>query len=497
MNSPAYPWPKRLDQAIICSLFALAFAIPHSIAIGQAAWIAGLVLCGIRWIVNPTSVWRRDWPLTVKLLLVFVGLTILSSVFSYEPMASISKLRSVGLFTIVFITLSSIPSRHILRLLVITLIASCMINVLFTIGARIIGRGVKIQTLTADSPLRSIGILEGDIILEVNGESVRNTEAIEHALSKETQDKKVRIKVYRYELTYPYELPREKLLSGETVEAKLGINRWRHGRDWRASGFYGHYMTYAELLQLIGSLVFGLLVSSPFTNRLLKILLTAALIATTIALLLSVTRGATLAFITSSLIIVSLGASRRALIIILLSVAILIPIGLLILRNQRNVGFLDKRDASTTWRLTVYKEGLNLLFEKPRHLLVGVGMESIGKHWREWGLFDNGKLPISHMHNNLLQLAVDRGIPATLMWIALLFTYARMLLSNLKHKQLTNWIERGLTLGSFGGLIGFFITGMVQYNIGDSEVAMVFYFIMGLNLYLERCLRDQNQPIAT
>jgi hypothetical protein len=41
-------------------------------------------------------------------------------------------------------------------------------------------------------------------------------------------------------------------------------------------------------------------------------------------------------------------------------------------------------------------------------------------------------------------------------------------------------IEHGILLGALGGLLGFFVYGQVHYNWGDSEVIMIFYFIMGL-----------------
>jgi uncharacterized membrane protein YuzA (DUF378 family) len=52
-------------------------------------------------------------------------------------------------------------------------------------------------------------------------------------------------------------------------------------------------------------------------------------------------------------------------------------------------------------------------------------------------------------------------------------------------KQL-EWIERGVLLGALGGLAGFFTSGLVHYNWGDSEVVMVFYMIMGLALAVHR-----------
>ena len=44
-------------------------------------------------------------------------------------------------------------------------------------------------------------------------------------------------------------------------------------------------------------------------------------------------------------------------------------------------------------------------------------------------------------------------------------------------------------LGALGGLVGFFISGLVHYNWGDSEVVMIFYLIMGLSVVVERQTR--------
>jgi hypothetical protein len=52
------------------------------------------------------------------------------------------------------------------------------------------------------------------------------------------------------------------------------------------------------------------------------------------------------------------------------------------------------------------------------------------------------------------------------------------------------WIERGIILGALGGLAGFFASGLVHYNWGDSEVVMIFYFIMGLSLAVRRATVD-------
>src|SRR5215471_12455904 len=114
-------------------------------------------------------------------------------------------------------------------------------------------------------------------------------------------------------------------------------------------------------------------------------------------------------------------------------------------------------------------------------------MDSIKAHWREWGLFDGGRLPVSHMHSDYLQIALERGV--LIIWLTLLSLYARMLFKLTHRPTVENWIERGMILGALGGLVGFLVSGIFHYNWGDSEPAMVFYLIMGLSL-AEKRLRE-------
>ena len=167
------------------------------------------------------------------------------------------------------------------------------------------------------------------------------------------------------------------------------------------------------------------------------------------------------------------------------------------LQQRRSISFIDKSDQSTSWRETVWKEGFQLLVSKPRHLLVGVGIDSIKGYWREWGLFDQGRQPIGHMHSNLLQIALERGLPALIVWLFLFGIYIRMLW-RITRRETNEDFARGLVIGALGGAIGFFTSGLVHYNWGDSEVVTVFYFIMGLCLVVERTnqqVTDSSVPV--
>jgi O-antigen ligase len=241
-----------------------------------------------------------------------------------------------------------------------------------------------------------------------------------------------------------------------------------------------------------------LFVALPRKRSLTGVALLLALVGMIGALMLAVTRASWLAFAISTALILLVSVSRRAVLVAGVLAIPLILAGLFVLQQKRNVGFIDPQDQSTSWRETVWREGFHLLVSKPRHLLVGIGMDSIKAHWREWGMFDKGRLPWGHMHSNLLQIALERGLPALIVWLGLLFIYARTIWRMLREKTRLDWIEHGILLGALGGLVGFFISGLVHYNWGDSEVIMIFYFVMGLVMALNHKLAsNENEPGRT
>lgn len=488
-----------LDRAIVFWLFIFAVAAPHSIAGAQAAWLWGMFFWTLRFLFRPRPRFIRT-PVDYALF-GFILLTIISSLFSYDQSASIGKLRAASLFTIVYLVAGNVTQKRVLRLLALTLIASCMVSVFYTLGERAVGRGVRIEGVAVNSPLREAifvredktedptPITSGDTLLEVDGRAIESPDELVTALDDSPMDDSLYavVKIYRVEWTPLLKVRRGRLLTGSTPLERLGVNAWSRGREWRAAGFYGHYTTYAEALQLIASLALGLFMALRGKHSWRGVLLFITLCGLGGALLLTVTRASWLAFLLSAFVIaLAATRSRRTALIVAACALPLVLAALFVLQRQRNVSFYDQKDQSITWRETVWREGLDLLKAKPRHLLVGVGMDSIKSHWREWGLFDEGRLPVGHMHSTPLQLAVERGVPALLVWIIFMVVYALMLLRLVRSPKVEDWIERGIVLGALGGLVGFVASGMAHYNFGDSEVVMIFYFIMGLALAVER-----------
>jgi hypothetical protein len=493
---------RFLERIAFVFLILTFISAPHSIAATQIAWITGMFAWFIRLFLKPRPKFFKtalDIPLWV-----FFGWSVISSIFSYAPDISIDKLRGAAIFLIFYFAVSNLKNKRAVFFMTFALIFSCMVNVVWTPMQRLIGRGVEIHELSANSPLKIIGLTEGDALVEADGKKVGSPEEI---IGKFENKETVKIQFYRPDFYQTIEIKRADLLNGNTAAERLGFASWQKSRNWRSSGFYGHYATYAEVLQLIASLVFGIFIglltqrrkdaeAQSFLNKHLKIILFICLCAMSLALLLTVTRASQLAFMISAFAIVLLGGNRK---IILILAAIAIPLvigGLIFLQTSRNVGFFDSTDNSTTWRETVWREGFNLWTENPRNFIVGVGMDSQKRFAKQWRLFDDGRLPAGHFHSTPLQLVVERGFPALLLWLWILFAYGRTLwrgISNFKFQiseknsalsTQHSALAKGVLLGCFGGMIGFFTSGLVHYNLGDMEVAMVFFLLMALAVRL-------------
>ena len=493
-NRGLFEWCER---AIVGCIFLVAVSAPHSIAATQTAWLLGLFFWLLRFAFYPRPALFRT-PVDYVLLGFFV-LSGVSCVFSYSPFVSIGKMRAASLFTIVYLMAQNVRSLRLVHVLALTLIGSCMVNVLLTAGQLVVGRGVKVEGVKAESPLakavfrtktvtQPTAIRSGDIVWEVDGNPIKNPDELAAALAGGAATI-AKVRIYRVEWMPELEVPRGSLLLGNSALEQLGITGWSRGRDWRASGFFGHWVTYAEVLQLIASLALGMFLVLPQKKSLLGLFLAVEVVGLVFALAMTVTRASWIGFAVSAALMLALSVSRRTLLIAGACVIPLVLGGVILLQQKRNVGFIDAADQSTSWREMVWREGFYLLVSNPRHLLAGVGMDSIKGHWREWGLFDNGRQPIGHMHSNLLQIALERGVPALIIWLLLLGVYAWMLIKLVRSGVADE--HRGVALGALGGLAGFFVSGLVHYNWGDSEVVTVFYLIMGLSLVVERSVRDQ------
>ncbi len=490
-------WLERI--AFIFLTIMILFA-PHSIAVTQSAWLIGMLAWVIRLFFKPRP--KFKFAAIDYALWTFFLWSVVSSIFSYAPGVSLDKLRGVSLFLIFYFVYNNLRTIRAAKFLVFAFIFSAMFAVVWTPIERIVGRGVQIYDFRG-SAFDQIGLQEGDTILQINGKKINSLEEIQQKIFENPNEPQFKAQIYRADNYTIVDIPRERIKSAATPEESLGIGRWTHSHNWRAAGFYGHFTTFAEALQLIISLTFGLFIvvisrhkffarnkdatenNDKNQNLKLQIFLGICLVGMALALLLTVTRASQLAFLISAIVIVLINGNRK---IIFTLAVIILPLaigGLIFLQQSRRIGFLDSSDNSTQYRLMMWRDGTRLWTESPRNFVLGVGMDSIQRYWQEWDLYDKGWQPKGHFHSTLVQLAVERGLPALIIWLTILGIYARTLWYGFKFQvDEKSAIEKGIILGCLGGLIGFFTSGLVHYNLGDGEVAMVFYILMGLSVFV-------------
>ncbi|HTH51768.1 MAG TPA: O-antigen ligase family protein [Pyrinomonadaceae bacterium] len=472
-----------LDIALKACLYLLAFAAPVSIAAAQIAWAFALLF----WIVRFFVVRPRPPKQAIDFaILAFIGLSILSAVFSYEPRVSIGKLVGVSLVTIVYLVSEYVRNLTTVRRMMGLLLIAAAVSAFWAIGVFAVGKNLKILRLTPESPLRitqPYPVQDGDTILTANGKKVSSIDDLNAA-----GDGHLKLMVFRYEWVFQADVP--------GPHADLGIVEWSRGRDARATGFFGHYTTYAEALQLLLSLAIGLMLASP--GNLLgrwRIIFAGLCVLFISALFLTVTRASWAGALLSAGVITLIAARKRTIVVLAPLVVVLAAGGLWYLSQKRNVGFIDPNDLSTTWRTTVWREAFGVITSSPRNLALGVGMDAVKTHWPEWHMFENGYLPLGHMHSDYVAFAFERGVFALIAWLAWMLIYLRMLWHGIRSSTI-GWPERGLLLGAFGGTIGFMTAGLVHYNWGDSEVVQIFFVIMGLSLAVLRSIPDEKTADA-
>ena len=506
-------WMERAAFVFMILMFVCA---PHSIAATQSAWLTGMFIWVVRMFFKPRPPLVRT-PLDIALW-VFFAWSIITSIFSYDPLTSLDKLRNVALFLIFYYVINVVKTKRAVIFLTFAIITSTMVSVVWTPVERIIGRGVEIVGASKESPLSKALLINGDTLLKANDWKIKTPDDL---IAEMQKNEATELFVYRPDYYFKVTVKRADLLGGVNALERLGVSDWKRSRNWRSAGFYGHYTTFAEVLQLVALLTFGLFIAalgrksrpnagtrgrgdteeknhfdyqnpaSP-RSRVPASLLAVSLTGMSFALLLTVTRASQLAFLISAAVIILLVGNRK---MILTAAVIILPIaliGLFFLQQSRQVGFFDLNDNSIKDRLTFYRKGFDLWTRDARNLTLGVGMDSTKRYINEWNLFDNDGKPMGHFHSTPLQLLVERGTPGLLLWLWVLWIYGRTLLKvQSREKEIrqengftlvTDWRTRGILLGCFGGLVGFFTSGMVHFNLGDAEVAMVFFMLMGLSI---------------
>lgn len=465
---------SRLGQFTATTGFVLfsVFA-PHSIAAAEIS----LAIVGAGWLVRTLASGKtgfRRSPLDVPIWLFFFW-TVASSFLSPEPRISIAKIQSTCVVLLFYLTYSLV-NRRTAALLVSVMILSGSAGTVYSFYDLARGRGVLIESVSTESPMHTLNVQVGDAIWRVGGRRVYSVSDIDEVIKNSPKESSLTVSL----ITQGEHVERPGLLVTDVLKKQTspsGIAGSRPTHRFRASGWTRHYETYSEILQILAQLALGLALAN-YKNHgfnLRSKLTGGAFALLALGVVLTAMRTVLVALVIGVCVITFRALGRRARVLSLAGILLLLAVGVFVVYQTRAQEALSLQDPSASLRIQVARVGLSRV---KMHPVFGHGMDAVHKHWTEWGFPGTDFL---HLHSTPLQLAFDRGLPALVFWLWIMWVFWRTASRGEKSRRDSSDTNRyGILLGATGAITGFFASSLVNYNFGDGEVALVFWWLMGI-----------------
>jgi hypothetical protein len=471
------------NRVAIAGFVLYAAFAPHSIAGAEIA----LAIVGGGWLVRTIATGKtgfRHTKLDLPIWLFFAW-TIASSFLSAEPQISIAKLQSVCVLFLFYLTQAIVTRRNAVFLVCI-MILSGLAGSVYSIYDLLRGRGVIVETVSSDSPLRMI-VAPGDAVWRVDGRRIYSLDEIDEAIKTVASGSGLRVSV----ITRGEHVERTSLAVTDQLkqnDAPAGITGRNPAHRFRASGWTRHYETFSEILQILAQLALGLGLANLRNHgpnfRFKLAAAASALVAVGIAL--TAMRTVMVAFTLGVCVMTIRAARGKARLLVTASLLLVLTLGAFIVWQTRAKQALMLRDDSASLRLTMAQLGVSRI---ALHPVFGHGMDAMHRHWNEWGFPGEDMVGL---HSTPLQLAFDRGLPALAFWLWIMAAFWLMTTrAERAFRDSADTNRHGLLLGAMGAIAGFFASSLVNYNFGDGEVALVFWWLMGIVVVLAQ---DDGHP---
>ena len=233
----------------------------------------------------------------------------------------------------------------------------------------------------------------------------------------------------------------------------------------RPQGALGHYMTYSGIVMLVTCAAAARIL---FTrDRIWPSLMMPALL---VVLGLTFTRSALIGACAGIAFLLLLKDLRLMAVMPVLAALffVLAPPQV----TNRFMSMFDARDPTRVDRVTMLRVGSRMVAAHP---LTGVGPTRVGPQYRKFLRTGETAQPNPHLHNNPVQIAAERGLPALAAWIWMLVVLVIDLIRRLKLPE-----TRFLSAAALGCIVAMLAAGMAEYNFGDSEFLMLFLVLMTL-----------------
>ncbi|MFH1945684.1 MAG: O-antigen ligase family protein [Acidobacteriota bacterium] len=244
----------------------------------------------------------------------------------------------------------------------------------------------------------------------------------------------------------------------------------------RITGFMGHWMTQAGLLLLFCSLAAALFL---FKKRNIRYAWGGAFILGLPLILLTLTRNSWVGLFAAGVVIVLLWKPKALLLVpVLAALFFLVSPGYI---KDRVISTFDLKNPTNKQRFEYWSAGLKIIRDFPLH---GTGPDTVEMVFQhpKYGLSEIARSNV-HLHNNVLQIAAERGLFTLTAWLVFVIWLCVDLLRLLKRRDGPVF---PYAAGALAALVGLFSAGLFEYNFGDSEVVVLFLYIATVPFALKR-----------
>jgi len=263
------------------------------------------------------------------------------------------------------------------------------------------------------------------------------------------------------------------LILSADVAALYGLWQYFFGNlgdlHHRIRGFMGHYMTFSGLLMGASTLVLARLIFFgrpwPFLAGSLALLY--------VTLTLTLTRNAWVGVLVAVALLLFL-KNRR----LVLALPVLVALAFVVVPPdvRSRIDSFFHPDTSGRDRLYMLEAAAAMV---EHHPWLGVGLDMVKEVYPIYLVEGAPHVENIHLHNNLAQIAAERGLPCLLAWLWLmvqtLVSAARAYRSALPGSS-----ERARAAGALAFFAASLTAGLFEYNFGDSEFLMLVLFVMAL-----------------
>jgi len=280
------------------------------------------------------------------------------------------------------------------------------------------------------------------------------------------------------------------LLCSTTLASLYGILQFVTGWDFlghykpetgRASGFFSLYLTFGEYLVIMSSIGVGICLWTQH-SRIRRILIPALglMIA---GLVVSLSKGALLGLLAGWCSVFAIRGRKYlfsfwgGLLLLVLFIIFVLDIDLLAalaLLFRVDIHADNGLGASNTQRLFMWWSGFRISLA---YFFNGVGMHALGAIYPEF----RHSLALEpnqwHLHSNFIHIGVTRGLFGL---AAFVFVFLVSLKRCCQGLLASEPLDRGLSAGLLGALVGFLVSGLTEYCWEDSEIQMVLYALLGM-----------------